>query len=263
MILRSEPVFSPRPWGNRKLNEIYAVDSIEPIGEVWLLSDIAGMRTPLKRDVEVHYPEEYNEVFCGSKAPRFPLLVKYISTTDWLSVQVHPDDETARMLEGEPWGKSECWYFTSNGKIAAGFKEKRLPEVIGPDTLNYFELEPGDFVGLPAGLVHALGPNSSLIEVQQASDITYRTYDWGRGRELHVEKARKAIKPELSPKIVRNMNERIEQGFFSITPAESVEGTGLAIVIEERPELFVVIDDSFSRQKPFLWITVEMGNLYV
>ena len=260
MILRSEPVFSTRPWGNRKLNELYAVDTDEPIGEVWLLSDIAGMKTPLKIDNDVHFPEEFIETFCEKKVPRFPLLVKYISTTAWLSVQVHPDDETARALEGEPWGKTECWYFTSHGKIAAGFKEKKLPEAIGPDSLAYFDLEPGDFVGLPAGLVHALGPDSSLIEVQQASDITYRTYDWGRGRELHIEKAKKAIKPELSPKIIRGLKDRVKQGFFNVMRTESAMGTGIAVVTEGKPELFVVIEDSFSYQKPFLWITVEMRD---
>ncbi|AKI96500.1 type I phosphomannose isomerase catalytic subunit [Kosmotoga pacifica] len=260
MILRSEPVFSPRPWGNWKLNELYGVESDEPIGEVWLLSDIDSMKTPLKSGDGLHYPGEFIEEFCGRKINRFPLLIKFISTRDWLSVQVHPDDDTARKLEGEPWGKTECWYFTSRGKIAAGFKEKTLPEQIGPDSLSYFELDTGDFVGLPAGLVHALGPDSNLIEIQQASDITYRTYDWGRGRELHIEKAKKAIRPELRPKIIRGLKERVKLGFFSVTPAMEVTGTGIAVVIGEKPELFVVIKDRFSREHPFLWIIVEMRD---
>lgn len=71
MILRSEPVFSTRPWGNRKLNELYAVDTDEPIGEVWLLSDIAGMKTPLKIDNDVHFPEEFIETFCEKKCQDF------------------------------------------------------------------------------------------------------------------------------------------------------------------------------------------------
>jgi mannose-6-phosphate isomerase len=128
-----------------------------------------------------------------------PLLVKYIFTTAKLSVQVHPDDDYARRHE-QSRGKTEMWHILSaqpGAKIAAGFREPIAPErlresaVSGEimDLLAWHEARPGDTFFIPAGTVHAIGEGLVLCEIQQHSDITYRLYDYGRPRELHLEQA--------------------------------------------------------------------------
>ena len=109
-----------------------------------------------------------------------PLLVKLLDPADWLSVQVHPPHEYALRVEGKP-GKYEAWYVLSPGERAlAGTLEEVLRRV---------RVEPGQVLYLPAGTIHALGPGVRVYEVQTPSDLTYRLYDYGRPRELHLEKA--------------------------------------------------------------------------
>lgn len=125
------------------------------------------------------------------------LLVKYLFTSEKLSVQVHPGDHNA--LSGEN-GKEECWLVLDaepGARLAIGFEREHSPEAIEEAArdgsieamLTWHEARPGDLFYLPAGTVHAIGPGLSLVEVQQASDTTFRLYDYGRPRELHLERA--------------------------------------------------------------------------
>lgn len=135
----------------------------------------------------------------------YPLLVKIIQADDTLSVQVHPDDETAMRLEGNAArGKTECWYVldaSPNGAVIYGLKKNcttdELKEAIKTNTLetklNKVSVKKGDFAFIPAGSVHAICGGVRLLEVQQNCNITYRLYDWGRGRELHIEKGLASI----------------------------------------------------------------------
>ena len=134
----------------------------------------------------------------------FPLLVKLIQADKRLSVQVHPDNERASLYE-HCRGKTECWYILSaqpGAQIVYGlngvYTDRELRNAIEAnsleDCLRYVPVEAGDFVYIPAGTVHALCGGVRLLEVQQSSDITYRLYDWGRDRELHVEKGIACIK---------------------------------------------------------------------
>jgi mannose-6-phosphate isomerase len=128
--------------------------------------------------------------------PEMPkLLVKYLFTSETLSVQVHPSDEEAPAGNR---GKDECWLILAaepGARIATGFKDSvsrsamRTAALDGSieHLLQWHEVQSDDFVYLPAGTVHAIGAGISLIEVQQNSDITYRLYDYGRPRELHLE----------------------------------------------------------------------------
>ncbi len=135
----------------------------------------------------------------------YPLLVKLLDAREWLSVQVHPDDALAAELEGQPRGKTECWYILAaepDSRIVYGFREGitkadvRLAITNGRmrDALHELPVKAGDFVPVPAGTVHAIGPGIVLYELQQTSDTTYRLYDWdrpgldGKPRELHIEK---------------------------------------------------------------------------
>jgi len=136
----------------------------------------------------------------------FPILTKFIDARAALSVQVHPDDAYAERVEGQPNGKTECWFVLEaepNATIVLGWKRstsrneflERLKEGSLDDLLRRVPVRPGDVFYLPAGTLHAIGAGIILYETQQASDLTYRVFDYnrlgsdGKPRELHVEKA--------------------------------------------------------------------------
>ncbi|MBR5402521.1 MAG: class I mannose-6-phosphate isomerase [Treponema sp.] len=140
---------------------------------------------------------------CGGE---YPLLVKIIQANDTLSIQVHPDDADAVRLEGQGnRGKTECWYVLDaapDAKLVYGLKEgasrEQLASAIENSALdpylNFVNVQKGDFIYIPAGTVHAIGGGLRLLEVQQSCDLTYRLYDWGRGREVHIQKGLDVIK---------------------------------------------------------------------
>ena len=159
MLTRLTPRFVPKVWGSTHLEPWYP-DASEKIGEVWF------------------------ERFPGTSD--LPLLIKFLFTTEPLSVQVHPE------------GKTEMWHILAadpGAKIAAGFRnpitQPRLREsaLSGEieELLEWFEARPGDTFFIPAGTVHAIGAGLALCEIQQWSDITYRLFDYGRPRELHLD----------------------------------------------------------------------------
>ncbi len=136
---------------------------------------------------------------------QFPILVKIIDTNDWLSIQVHPDDELAAK-RGIGSGKTEMWYILDaekDAEIILGFKKEiqrnKYQELLDrkelKSVLNTEKVNAGDAYYVPAGRVHALGPGMLLAEIQQTSDTTYRIYDWdriavdGTLRELHIDEA--------------------------------------------------------------------------
>jgi len=136
---------------------------------------------------------------------RFPLLIKLLDCHDWLSVQVHPDDEQARRMEGpDQFGKTEAWHIleaADGAQLIAGVKEGTTAEALAAairngaivDHVEYHTAHTGDTLFMPAGTLHALGPGCLIYEVQQTSDITYRIFDWNRpasaGRALHLEQS--------------------------------------------------------------------------
>jgi len=213
LILKA--IFSEKVWGNDKLNNLFEIETEEPIGEVWLYSDVEGKETNLIGMESKKIYGKPSEIF-----PEIPLLLKLIATSSWLSVQVHPDDQFAREIENQKWGKTECWFFLENkGKIKVsndndGVK-KALENNSWDDVLEEHEMNKYDGIFLPAGTIHTLGPDSVLLEIQQSSDVTYRLYDWGRPREIHVEKAKKVMdRINTSYSITRNI-EGLESKYFS------------------------------------------------
>ncbi len=213
-----EPEFKERPWGARDLAPIYDKKADkDPIGEVWLTADTCKVANgPLKGRTLQELCREYGKSFLGDNCPdtsRFPLLIKFLFPREKLSVQVHPDDEGARRI-GQPCGKTECWYVldaqpgaqvglglkrgTTKQQLAQAIKETRAEHL-----LNWIPINKGELIYVDAGTVHAIGPGSILVETQQNSDTTYRLYDYGRPRELHVEQGLAATKEKTRAGKVR------------------------------------------------------------
>jgi mannose-6-phosphate isomerase len=148
------------------------------------------------------------------EATRFPLLLKFLFPHEKLSVQVHPDDVQALRV-GQPWGKTECWYIAHakpGAQIALGLKpgvtarllEEAIHQNRAEDVLNWMNVYAGDMIYVAGGTVHTLGPGSVVVETQQQSDTTYRLYDYGRPRELHLKDGLAAVKEKAaSGKVVR------------------------------------------------------------
>jgi len=203
------PEFHERIWGTRDLSAFYPAHKVgnEPIGEVWLTGE--GCRVAngaLQGHTLGQVSEQFGEKLNGTLAreQRFPLLVKIIFPKDKLSVQVHPDDEGARRV-GLPCGKTECWYVLDaapSARVGLGLKSgihrKEVEASIHgknmEELLNWIPVKAGDMIYVDAGTVHAIGPDCVLLETQQNSDTTYRLYDYGRPRELHLDLGLRAIK---------------------------------------------------------------------
>jgi mannose-6-phosphate isomerase len=215
--LLMQPLFDPRPWGTLDLSPIYSKRFDEKIGESWLTGDhckIQNGRLVGKSLAEV--ASQYKRELVGDAAPdegRFPLLAKFLFPHEKLSVQVHPDDADARAM-GQPWGKTECWYVAHaapDAEIALGLKagttrpqfEKSIHENRAEELLNWIKVSTGDMIYVAGGTVHTLGPGAIIVETQQQSDTTFRLYDYGRPRELHLKDGLRVIKEQVSSGKVR------------------------------------------------------------
>lgn len=213
------PAFDPRPWGTLDLSPIYPNHKFnEKIGEAWLTGDDCQVSNgPLAGRTLSDLSKEFGPALVGAAAPdpqRFPLLVKFLFPAAKLSVQVHPDDATARHF-GEPWGKNECWYVAHakpGSQVALGLKpgvtraqfEQAIEEKRAEEQLNWINIYSGEMIYVAGGTVHTLGPGSVLIETQQQSDTTYRLYDYGRPRPLHLERGLASVKVQVaSGKVIR------------------------------------------------------------
>ena len=213
------PGFDPRPWGTHDLSPIYPNRKFEEkIGEAWLSGDDCKVANGLfTGQTLAQLSEKYGRDLVGDAAPdarRFPLLLKFLFPHEKLSVQVHPDDQQARRV-GQPWGKTECWYVAHakpGAQIALGLKpgvtigqlEQAIREKHAEDLLNWLNVYTGDMIYVAGGTVHTLGPGSVIVETQQQSDTTYRLYDYGRPRELHLTQGLAAVKLKVaSGKVVR------------------------------------------------------------
>jgi mannose-6-phosphate isomerase len=213
------PAFDPRPWGTHDLSPIYPNRKFEEkIGEAWLTGDDCKVANgPLTGQTLAQLSEHYQRELVGDAARdprRFPLLLKFLFPHEKLSVQVHPDDEQARRVN-QPWGKTECWYVAHakpGAQIALGLKpgvtvaqlEKAIHEKRAEALLNWLNVYTGDMIYVAGGTVHTLGPGSVIVETQQQSDTTYRLYDYGRPRELHLKDGMAAVRLKVaSGKVVR------------------------------------------------------------
>ena len=213
------PGFDPRPWGTQDLSPIYPNHRFEQkIGEAWLTGDECKVANgPLAGNTLAQLSERHRQELVGDAArdpARFPLLLKFLFPHEKLSVQVHPDDAQALRV-GQPWGKTECWYVAharTGAQIGLGLKpgvtarqlEEAIQQTRAEDVLNWINVYAGDMIYVAGGTVHTLGPGSVIVETQQQSDTTYRLYDYGRPRELHLKDGLAAVKESVkSGKVLR------------------------------------------------------------
>lgn len=212
-----EPKFVEKVWGSKHL-EPWFPDQQQKTGEVWF--------------------------------PAGELLIKFLFTTEDLSVQVHPNDAYAREYEHSR-GKTEMWHILRaepGAKVALGFRSRvereALPELarsgVIVDRLAWFACEPGDTFFVPAGTVHAIGRGLALCEIQQNSDVTYRLYDYGRPRELHLEKSLDVAKVGKHPGALRSRD--AEDGRELLVKGQYFETEKLTVAgAREVPEGYAVI----------------------
>ena len=232
--LQLSPVFKPKIWGRADLSPLFtrpqnSIPSQRPrgtpargsrttlIGEVWITDDASQFKNgPLAGTTLLEASEKYGPELNGRswKDRRFPLLAKYIYTSDWLSVQVHPDDEQAHCYDPGNRGKCEMWYIVRSdrkGEILLGVKKGVTKEKLraafekgtSRDCLYKFRPKSREAIYVPPGSVHSLGPGLVLFEVEENSDLTYRLDDFGRlglddkPRPLHLDKGLTVAKLDL------------------------------------------------------------------
>lgn len=231
--LKFAPQLKGRIWGGTRLHDLYGKSfpkGADKCGESWELSGLDGSLSEVSNGflagnniqelIEVYMGDLVGEQIYQHFGAEFPLLIKFIDTTDYLSVQVHPDDEMAKRLH-HAFGKSEMWYVISSepdSKIITGFNSKiTQKEYIDimkkgalAEHLKYELASADDYFYIPSRHLHALGAELLLVEIQQTSDITYRVFDWnrvdmnGKPRELHTDLALEAIDFNAGPVVKKH-----------------------------------------------------------
>ena len=245
-LVRLTPSLRERVWGKTSLAPWYP-DSEKPIGESWFLTD---------RDL--------------------PLLVKWIFTSERLSVQVHPEDG-----EDGSRGKTEMWHILEaepGATIAMGFREPVTRERLRETTrtgevenlLNWVPVKPGETYFIPAHTVHAIGAGIVLCEIQQNSDVTYRLWDYGRPREIHVEKAVPIADLGVHPgashpvPVGTDMDELVRCKYF-VTELVSLKKGDSFVPAPENSQLWICLDGggaigSEGYRPGEVWLLPESGG---
>ena len=250
--LKFKPILKERIWGGEKFITKYgkkALNSNKRFGESWEISSVEGSVSvvsngflagnSLQELVEIYMGDLVGEAIFQKFGEEFPLLIKFLDTSEFLSVQVHPDDEMAKRLH-HSFGKSEMWYVLESepeSSIITGFNKKiakkEYLDIMNSGTLvqhlKHEKVVSDDFFYIPARSVHAIGKGILLVEIQQTSDITYRIYDWdrvdenGASRALNTDLALEAINFDSSSiskeniKIIPNaVQELVSQPVFKV-----------------------------------------------
>ena len=219
--LKFKPVYKEKIWGGQRIKTSLGLNfsPLANCGEAWVISGVPSSQTivsngflrgnELNELVEVFMDDLVGEKVFEKSQNEFPILVKFIDSNEYLSIQVHPDDELAAK-RGIGSGKTEMWYIIDtekNAEMITGFSKpvtrdiylEHLENKTLKSILNVEAVSKDDVFFIPAGRIHALGPGILLAEIQQTADTTYRIYDWdrvdieGNPRELHTGPALDAI----------------------------------------------------------------------
>ena len=257
-----KPIFQERIWGGRKLAELFGKDlpASKRIGESWEIVDRPEAQSvvengPLKgKTLHELWTQDREPIF--GKVPdtdRFPWLIKLLDAQETLSLQVHPTEEVAKVLGGEP--KTEFWYVAAadpNAELYVGLRASLTREEFRDavkqgrvvDCVHTVRVKSGDAMFLPAGRFHAVGGGNVLVEIQQNSDTTYRVFDWNRvddqsrPRQLHVDQALQSVDfDDVAPNLIEPRGELlVKRELFEIqkwnldTPREIAPPGQFAIV---------------------------------
>lgn len=216
--LKFSPIYKAKIWGGRNLQRLFgrSLPAGEKIGESWELADLdEGVSVvangPAAGATLTELVADWRSDLLGPARAmdtgRFPLLLKFLDANDILSLQVHPDRQAAAEIGPPAALKTECWYVVESrdGVIYKGVQPGVSPEQfrraidrnVVDQLVRKIPVSAGDFHYLPAGTVHALGAGLVVAEVQTPSDTTYRVTDWGRGREIDIDRSMQCIRFEL------------------------------------------------------------------
>jgi mannose-6-phosphate isomerase len=252
-------MFVNRVWGWTNLDPWFAQSSpANPIGEVWLTGDDCVAETGPwagHKLGEIFADHSDSMLAPNSRSEGSPLLIKVLFAREKLSVQVHPDDAMAQKY-GFPRGKTECWYALaadSDAQVACGLKPGVTAEIVRAaiadgtleQDLNVIPIETGEMIFVDSGTVHAIWPGSVILETQQNSDITYRMFDYGRPRELHIEKSLEAMRVvtragKIEPHVVADRTILLDEQYFRIeriAVEHSIESSALSATDQGTPGL--------------------------
>lgn len=213
-------------WGGEEVTALKKLENApKQVGESWEISGVPGNETVVadgefKGETLEKLIERFGAELVGKRnieryGTTFPLLIKFISAAQDLSIQVHPDDAMAQRM-GHPYGKTEMWYIVHTqpgASLCSGFNAdfsadgytKSLADGTLMNHLSRHETQPGDCFFIPAGRIHSIGAGNFLVEIQQSSNDTFRVYDFdrtdaeGHKRELHVAQAREALDYKAYP----------------------------------------------------------------
>lgn len=272
-VLKFTPIYKSVLWGGTRICRFKGVASEgDTIGESWELSPMPGHESvvaegPFAGRTLNSLVEEYPEAILGANVVKrfganFPLLIKFIDSTSDLSIQVHPDDALAAKRHNS-LGKTEMWYSvlpSPGAYLYAGFSQEMTPDKFRAmvadstivDALSKYYTKPGDVFFLPAGRVHAIGRGNFVLEIQEASDITYRIYDYNRRdaqgnlRQLHVDESVDAINYADKTQDVKNVaaapgqEAMVEDCNYFTTTLVNVDGS-FHLALEDRPSFTILI----------------------
>jgi mannose-6-phosphate isomerase len=244
---RLRPVFSERVWGKPNLKPWYDDTGTDQlVGEAWLTGPQCVIETgPLAGKTLDQVAQTFPaDLLTPGAMPEFPLLVKMLFPDAKLSVQVHPDDAQAQAA-GQHRGKTECWYVLEaepGATVALGLKEGTTLEAVASavhdgsmeSLMSWLPVSVGDMIFVDAGTVHAIGHGVVLLETQQTCDVTYRLYDYGRPRELHLEQGLAVTKlhtaaGKVPPVAMDGFTRLIDQKYFVVDRFDLAAGASVLL----------------------------------
>jgi len=265
MPFRLAPFFSPRPWGSTNWVHWYPEARFtEPIGESWLTGPQSLIETgPWTGLTLAQAFAAHRAAICGpvSRDADFPLLLKILAPTEKLSLQVHPDDAAAQQ-SGFPRGKTECWYILDSQPGAAlslgltpGTTPEQVRRAIAEGTLdermNILPVAPGEMFFVDAGTIHGIGPGMTILETQQTCDITYRVFDYGRGRELHIPDALRVMRlstraGRIAPCDAGSFSRLIHEQYFTVDRFDLDAAASVPLPSMKSAQILVALADGAS-----------------
>ncbi len=277
MILKIKPVFKEKIWGGTKLFDEFEIKnraSFKNVGEAWVVSGYQGSESTIvgeKLKLNEFF-KTHRKFFDYYPSENFPLLVKIINPAEDLSIQVHPNDLQAQRLDNYEFGKTEAWYILDakkDQKIIIGTNAKNKEELLKDikeknyDTaFKIVDCKVGDVFNIIPGTIHAIKGGTTLYEIQQSSDLTYRLNDYdrkgfdGKPRELHLKKG-----IEVVNFFAKNTNDRKFIKFDDNILIESV-------IRNNRLDLDKItitgpVKYTFNKEKHFLIVTVASGQVII